>query len=96
MGDCDERTHHLHHLGVYILSDNITLGCDVLQHLMQRLGLDLFPFQLSVGIVKIEKDRALMKLLDEELWTLRRRRLYAKTGSALAKYAQQRKHATDP
>ena len=63
---------------------------------MQRLGLDLLPLQLGIGIVKIKKDGALMQLLDEELWTLRRRRLCAKRGSALANYAQQRKHATDP
>jgi hypothetical protein len=76
----DERTYHLHHLGVYVFSDNITLRCDVLQHLVQRLGLDLFPFQVGIGIVKIEKDGALMKLLDEQLRALRRRRLYAKQG----------------
>jgi hypothetical protein len=63
---------------------------------MQRLGLDLLPLQLGVGIVKIEKDGALMQLLDEELWTLRRRRFCAKRKSALVNYAQQRKDATDP
>jgi hypothetical protein len=73
-----EGTYHLHHLGVYIFSNNVALRCDVLQHLVQSLGLDLFPFQFGVGVVKIKQDRALMKLLDEELWPLSRRRLCAK------------------
>jgi len=34
---------------------------------VQRLGLDLLPLQVGVGVIKIEKDRALVKLLDEEL-----------------------------
>ena len=91
-----EGTYHLHHLGVYAFSDNITLCCNVLQHFVQRLSLDLLPLQFGIGVVKIEEDRALVKFLDEELWTFRRRRLCAKIGSALDIYAQQRKHATDP
>jgi hypothetical protein len=77
-----EGTYHLHHLGVYVFSDNITLCRDVLQHLVQRLGLDLLPLQIGVGVIKIEKDRALVKFLDEELWTLRRRRFCAKRVSS--------------
>ena len=92
----DDGTYHLHHFGVYVFGDNITLCRDVLQHLVQRLGLDLFPLQLGVGIVKIEKDRALVKFLDEELWALRRRRLCVERGSVIANYAQKRKHGTDP
>jgi hypothetical protein len=48
---------------------------------VQRLGLDLLPPQIGVGVVKIEKNRALMKFLDKELWTLRGRRFCAKRGS---------------
>ena len=88
----DEGTYHLHHLRVYVFSDNITLRGDVLQHLVQRLGLDLLPLQLGVCIVEIEKDRALMKFLDEKLRTLGRRRLCAERVS----YVQRRKDATDP
>ena len=62
-----EGTHHLHHLGVYVFSDNITLCRDILQHLVQRLGFDLLPFQIGVGIIKVKEDRALMKFLDKEL-----------------------------
>ena len=63
---------------------------------MQRLGLDLLPLQFGVGVIKIEKDRALVKFLDKELGTLRERRLCTKGASAFDHYAQQRKHATDP
>jgi len=78
-----EGTYHLHHLRVYVFSDDITLCRDVVQHLMQRLGLDLLSLQLGVGVVKIEEDRALVKFLDEELGTLRERRLCGKRGSAV-------------
>ena len=89
-------TYHLHHLRVYIFSDDITLCRDVVQHLVQRLGLDLLPLQLGVGVVKIKEDRALVKFLDKELGTLRERRLCTKGSSAFDHYAQQRKHATNP
>ena len=49
---------------------------------MQSLGLDLLPLQFGVGVIKIEKDCALVEFLDEELWTLRRRRFYAKRVSS--------------
>lgn len=88
-GGGGEGTYHLHHLRVYIFSDDITLCRDVVQHLVQRLGLDLLPLQLGVGVVKIKEDRALVKFLDEELGTLRERRLCVKRGSAFDHYAQQ-------
>ena len=95
-GSGGEGTYHLHHLRVYVFSDDITLCRDVVQHLVQRLGLDLLPFQLGVCVVKIKEDRALVEFLDEELRTLRERRLCVRRGSAFDRYAQQRKHATDP
>ena len=83
-----EGTYHLHHLRVYIFSDDITLCRDVVQHLMQRLGLDLLPLQICVGVVKIKEDRALVKFLDEELGTLRDRRFCARRGLVFDHYAQ--------
>ena len=88
-----EGTYHLHHLGVYVFSDNITLCRDVVQHFVQRLGLYLLPLQLCVGIVKIEEDCALVKLLDKELWTVRRRRLCSGERSAFGHYARKNANA---
>lgn len=34
---------------------------------MKRLSLDLLPLQLSTGIVEVEQDTALMKLLEKKL-----------------------------
>ena len=77
-------TYHLHHLGVYIFGDNITLCCDVVQHLVQRLGFDLLPLQFGVGVVEIEEDSALVEFLDEELWTFRKCGLCACRGQLSA------------
>jgi len=55
---------------------------------MQRLGLDLLPLQICVGVVKIKEDRALVKFLDEELGTLRDRRFCARRGLVFDHYAQ--------
>jgi hypothetical protein len=40
---------------------------DVLEHLVQRLRLDLFPLELRARVVEVEHDAALLELLDEEL-----------------------------
>lgn len=91
-----EGTYHLHYLGVYVFSDNITLCRDIVQHLVQRLSLDLLPLQVCVGVVKIKKDRALVKFLDKELRTVRGRRFCANGGSTSNCCAQRRKHTTNP
>ena len=70
---------------MYVFSDNVALRCDVLNHFAEHLSLDLPPpLQIGAIVVKIEEDRALMKLLDEELWMLRRRCPCDKIGLALS------------
>lgn len=61
------KTYHVDNLRVYVLGNNTTLGCDVFQHFVQCLCLDLFAFEFCTRVIKIEKDTALMELLDEQL-----------------------------
>jgi hypothetical protein len=58
-------TDHVDHLGVYVLSDDSTLGCDIFQHLMESLSFDLLSFEFGTGVVEIEKYTALIELLDK-------------------------------
>ena len=64
-----DKTHHLHHLGVYVLSNHATLARDIFQHLMKGLRFDLLALEFRVSVIEVEKDRALMQLLDKELRT---------------------------
>lgn len=68
-----DATYHLDHLWVYVFSDHTTLRGDVLQHFVEGLSLDLFSFQFSISVVKVEQHSALMEFLDKELWSLCRR-----------------------
>ena len=61
--------YHFNNLGVYVFGDNTALCCDVLEHLMQRLCLDLLALQLRVRVVEVEDYGTLMQFLDEQLWT---------------------------
>lgn len=60
-------THHIYDLGIHILSDNASLGGDILEHFMKSLGLDLLALELRARIVEIEQDFALGQFLDEKL-----------------------------
>ena len=61
-------TYHVDDLRVYILGNNATLGCNIVEHLMQGLGLYLLASKLRAGIVKIKENGTLMKFSDEQLW----------------------------
>jgi hypothetical protein len=63
--DATRNTDHVDNLGVYILSDDSTLSCDIFQHLMESLSLDLLSFELGTRVVEIEKHTTLVELLDE-------------------------------
>ncbi len=66
-------THHVHHLWVYGLRDDIAIVVDVLHHLGQRRPLHLLPFEIAERIrQKVEENAALTQLLDEELLLLGR------------------------
>ena len=69
-------TYHFDNLRVYVFGDDTALCRNVLEHLMQRLRLDLLAFQLRVRVVEVEDHSTLVQLLDKELWTLVGRRLY--------------------
>lgn len=61
-------THHVNHLRVDGLGDDVTFIGDVLHHLAQRRPLDLLPFQVTQRVGgKIEQHAALSQLLDEQL-----------------------------
>lgn len=60
-------TYHLDHLRVYVLSNDATLGHNVLEHFVQCLGLDLLTLKFCVGVIEIEDDSALVQLPDKEL-----------------------------
>mgnify|MGYP007051642479 CR=1 FL=1 len=64
------RTHHVDHLRINVLGDDTALGCDVLEHLMKRLSLDLLSLELRARIVKVKKNSTLGQLFDEELGTI--------------------------
>ena len=59
------KTDHVNNLRVYILSDDSTLSCDIFQHLVKSLSLDLLSFEFGTGIVEIEKHTTLIELLDK-------------------------------
>ena len=44
------------------------------------MGLDMLPLQVRIGAIKVKEDRALVKFLGEELWTVGGRRLCANGG----------------
>lgn len=53
-------THHVHHLRVYGLRDDIAIVCDELDHLAERRSLHLLPFQITERIgQKIKENAAL-------------------------------------
>ena len=43
------------------------MGGDILEHLVEGLGLDLLAFKLCAGIVEIKKDATLVEFFDEQL-----------------------------
>lgn len=52
--------YHGHDFGVYVVGDNATLGCDVLEHFMERSSLDLLALQLRTRIVEVEHNGTLV------------------------------------
>jgi hypothetical protein len=63
-------TDHANHLWVYILGDHTALGGDIVEHLMEGLGLDLLALELCAGVVEIEQDATLVEFLDKQLGAL--------------------------
>lgn len=61
-------TYHIDDLRVYILGNNTTLGCNIIEHLVEGLGLYLFALELRACIVKIEENGTLMKFPNKQLW----------------------------
>lgn len=45
---------HVDNLGVYVFSDDVPLSCDILEHFVQGLCLDLFTFKLGARVIKVE------------------------------------------
>jgi hypothetical protein len=58
-------TDHVDNLGVYVLSNDSTLSCDIFQHLVESLSLDLLSFEFGTRVVEIEKYTALIEFLDK-------------------------------
>lgn len=62
--------HHGDDLWVDLLGDHTSLTGNVIEHLMQRLRLDLLSFELLAGIVEVKHDGALSQLANEQLWSI--------------------------
>lgn len=58
-------TDHVDDLGVYILSNDSALSCDIFQHLVEGLSLDLLSFKFGAGVVEIEQYTTLVEFLDK-------------------------------
>ncbi len=59
-------THHVHHLGIDGLGDDVPVVSDELHHLAERRPLHLFPFQVAQGVRdEVEEHAALTQLLHE-------------------------------
>ncbi len=59
-------THHVHHLRIDGLGDDVPVVSDVLHHLAERRPLHLFPFQVAQGVGdEVEENAALTQLLHE-------------------------------
>jgi hypothetical protein len=46
------------------------LGGNIIEHLMESLGLDLLALELCAGVIEVEQDTTLMEFLDEQLGAL--------------------------
>jgi hypothetical protein len=57
-------------LGVDTLGDDAPLRRDPVEHLGERLALDLLASDIGTGVVEVEDVRALVELLEEELVAL--------------------------
>lgn len=58
-------TDHVDNLGVYVFSNDSTLSCDIFQHLVEGLSLDLLSFEFGTRVIEIEKDTTLIEFLDK-------------------------------
>ena len=58
-------TYHLDHFGVYRLGNHASVLCDVFQHFVQGLRLDLLAFEVGTGVVEVEDNATLLQLLNE-------------------------------
>lgn len=64
-------THHVHHLWVDGLRDDIAVVCDELHHFTECRPLHLLPLEVAEWVRhKVEEDTALPKLLNEQLLLL--------------------------
>lgn len=61
------RAHHVDDLWVDRLGNGAPLRSDILEHLVQRLRLDLLALQLAASVVEVKDDATLLQLLDEQL-----------------------------
>lgn len=60
-------TCHVDHLGVDIFGDNAALRGDPVEHLCERLTLDLLAADVGAGVVEVEDVGALVQFLHKEL-----------------------------
>lgn len=74
---CNEwhKTYHVHNLGVDLFRDNAALRRNVFEHFVQRLRFDLFSLHITAGVIEIEHDRTLVKLLYKQVVAFLRRYL---------------------
>jgi hypothetical protein len=67
------KAYHSDDFRVNTLSDNASLSCNILQHFVEGLCLDLLAPKLCTGIIEVEHNPALLQLANEELRSLCRR-----------------------
>jgi len=64
------KTHHVDDFRVHVLRNDTPLRRNPIQHLRERLTLDLLRSEFRRRIVEVKHDRALVELLEEEFVAL--------------------------